>query len=195
MAGRTCPLDAVKSDDGQTGRLLRRHHRLGRRGGHQPHGRIAATSRPIPIRGGRALAYPACAPSSRTKSSSMARTIEDEFLFVIACNPKFTAKGMKMAPRAEIGDGKIDVVMVRHASRLQMMKLFFKVFDGSHVSMDCVEYQQVRSFAIESEGRELPGPRWRNERPDAFPCGTPACGALRLRLEPELEVCFRRFPG
>lgn len=60
-----------------------------------------------------------------------------------------------MAPRAEIDDGKIDVVVVRRASRLQMLELFQRVFDGSHTSLSCVEYHQVRSFAIESAGREM----------------------------------------
>jgi sphingosine kinase len=77
-------------------------------------------------------------------------TIEDEFLFVIACNTKFTGKGMKLAPRAEIGDGKIDVVVVRRASRLGLMSLFAKMYDGSHLKLRCVEYHQVRSFRIES---------------------------------------------
>jgi diacylglycerol kinase family enzyme len=35
-----------------------------------------------------------------------------------------------------------------------MLKLFTKVFDGSHVSLGYVECYQVRSFAIESEGHE-----------------------------------------
>jgi diacylglycerol kinase (ATP) len=76
---------------------------------------------------------------------------DDEFLFVIACNTKFTGSGMKLAPHAEIGDGKIDVVVVRRASRRELLKLFSRVFDGSHLSLGCVEYHQVRSFAIESE--------------------------------------------
>lgn len=83
------------------------------------------------------------------------REVEDEFLFVIGCNTKFTGRGMKLAPRAEIDDGKIDVVVVRRASRLQMLELFKRVFDGSHTSLSCVEYHQVRSFAIESAGREV----------------------------------------
>lgn len=80
--------------------------------------------------------------------------VDDEFLFVIACNPKFTGSGMKLAPHAEIGDGQIDVVVVRHATRWQMLKLFTKVFDGSHLSLEYVEYHQVRSFAIESESHD-----------------------------------------
>ena len=80
-----------------------------------------------------------------------AQTIDDEFLFVMACNPKFTGSGMKLAPRAEIGDGKLDVVVVRRATRWQMLKLFSKVFDGSHLDLEFVEYHQVRSFAIASQ--------------------------------------------
>ena len=36
-----------------------------------------------------------------------------------------------------------------------MLKLFKKVFDGSHLSLGCVEYHQVRSFNIEPEGKDL----------------------------------------
>ena len=66
-------------------------------------------------------------------------------------NPKFTGSGMKLAPRAELGDGKIDVVVVRQATRWQMLKLFTKVFDGSHLALEFVDYHQVRSFAIQAD--------------------------------------------
>ena len=33
-----------------------------------------------------------------------------------------------------------------------MFKLFNSVFDGSHLSLPCVEYHQVRSFRIEPHG-------------------------------------------
>jgi len=78
--------------------------------------------------------------------------LDDDFLFAVACNTKFTGKGMQLAPKAEISDGKIDVVLVRHATRLQMLKLFHRVFDGSHLSLPGVEYHQVRSFSIEPVG-------------------------------------------
>jgi sphingosine kinase len=76
-------------------------------------------------------------------------TVEDGFLLVAGCNTKFTGKGMQLAPDADIGDGKIDVVLVRRATRLQMLQLFRKVFDGSHMSLPFIEYHQVRSFRIE----------------------------------------------
>ncbi len=80
--------------------------------------------------------------------------LEDEFLFVIACNAKFAGQGLKMAPRAELGDGKLDVVLCRRASRCQMLRLFVRLFTGSHVSLAGVEYYQVKSLAIESAGGE-----------------------------------------
>ncbi len=79
------------------------------------------------------------------------KTITDEFLFVMACNTKFTGAGMKLAPHAEIGDGKIDVAVIRRTSRWQMLNLFRKVFDGSHVELQCMEFHQVSSFSIQSD--------------------------------------------
>lgn len=79
------------------------------------------------------------------------QSVEDDFLLIMACNTCFTGKGMKMAPKAHMGDGKIDVVVVRQASRWQMFKLFQCVFDGSHLDLPWVEYHQVRSFRIETD--------------------------------------------
>ncbi len=79
------------------------------------------------------------------------KTITDDFLFVMACNTKFTGAGMKLAPHAEIGDGKIDVAVIRRTSRWQMLSLFRKVFDGSHMDLPCMEFHQVSSFSILSD--------------------------------------------
>lgn len=50
---------------------------------------------------------------------------------------------------------KIDVIVVRRASFGQKLRFFCRVFDGSHVTLDCVEYHQVRSFRIESHSEDL----------------------------------------
>jgi diacylglycerol kinase (ATP) len=81
------------------------------------------------------------------------RCVEDSFLLVVACNTIFSGSGMRLAPRAKTDDGKIDVVIVRSAPRLQMFRLFTKVFRGTHVDMSCVEYQQVRSLSIICDDR------------------------------------------
>lgn len=81
------------------------------------------------------------------------RRLEGEFLLAIACNTAFTGKGMKMAPQADASDGLIDLVVVRRASRMDLARLFRKVFDGSHLAMDCVECHRTGSLAIESPWR------------------------------------------
>jgi YegS/Rv2252/BmrU family lipid kinase len=83
------------------------------------------------------------------------RTAEDEFLFVVGCNTQFTGHRMHLAPRADPCDGKIDVIVVRRASFGQMLRLFRRLFDGTHVTLDCVEYHQVRSFRIESQSADM----------------------------------------
>jgi sphingosine kinase len=102
-----------------------------------------------------ALSHILRAKRRRAKLVLDGQAVEDDFLFVAACNTRFSGKGMQLAPHAENGDGRIDVLSVRPASRLQMLRLFKKVFDGSHLSLPFVEYRQVCSFGIESESRDL----------------------------------------
>ncbi len=73
---------------------------------------------------------------------------QDKFIFVLACNTKYTGKGMRMAPYADLSDGLIDVVIVRKASRMQLLRLLPKVFDGSHVHSPLLEYVQVKEFSL-----------------------------------------------
>jgi YegS/Rv2252/BmrU family lipid kinase len=82
-------------------------------------------------------------------------TIEDIFSLVLACNTRFTGKNMELAPQAQSNDGKIDVVLVRNATRMQLIKLFRGVYNGSHLVLPCVETHQVRNFAIQSEEADL----------------------------------------
>ncbi len=101
-----------------------------------------------------ALWHILCARRRRAKLLLDGQVQDDDFLFLIVCNTKFTGSSMKLAPRAEVDDGKLDVVVVRRASRLQMLRVFAGVYDGSHLALPCVEYYQVRSFALESAGHD-----------------------------------------
>ena len=73
---------------------------------------------------------------------------EDNFAFIIACNTKYVGKDMKMAPNAEVDDGKIDLIIVKEASSLTLFSVFPKLFDGSHVNHDACEYVHCNSFSI-----------------------------------------------
>ncbi len=72
----------------------------------------------------------------------------EKFIFVMGCNTQHTGKGMKIAPRAELDDGLIDLVIVRGAPRIELLKVFLNVFKGKHLSSPFVEYRQVQSFSL-----------------------------------------------
>ncbi len=109
-----------------------------------------------------ALAY-ILSPKSRKAIITIDDTrLEDEFLMAAACNTRFTGKGMQLAPKANAADGKLDIIIVRRASRLQMLSLFLRVFNGSHLDLPFVEYTQARSLEIsytENAGLTLDGER------------------------------------
>ncbi|MFL3014710.1 MAG: diacylglycerol/lipid kinase family protein [Candidatus Neomarinimicrobiota bacterium] len=75
-------------------------------------------------------------------------TLDGDFVFVMCCNTIHTGKGMKIAPYSKIDDGKLDLVIVRRTSRIELLKLFPKLFSGEHVKSPLVEYRQVRRLSI-----------------------------------------------
>ena len=77
--------------------------------------------------------------------------IKENFIFIIGCNTIHTGKAMKMAPLAQLNDGRIDLIIVRKTSRINLLKLFPKLFSGDHIKSPLVEYRQVKSFSISLE--------------------------------------------
>lgn len=76
--------------------------------------------------------------------------IRDEFNLAIGCNTQQVGSGMKMAPMASIGDGYVDLILVRRVSRIQMVNLFRMVQTGAHVNLPYVECYRAKRFRIES---------------------------------------------
>ena len=74
--------------------------------------------------------------------------IHDDFGFIMACNTIHTGKGMKIAPEAKIDDGLLDLLVVRNISRAKLLRLFTKIFDGSHINHEDVEYYKTTDLKI-----------------------------------------------
>ena len=84
------------------------------------------------------------------------KKIEDEFTFIIACNSIHVGKGMKMAPKAILDDGLIDLIVVRSgATRPRLLQVLPKLFDGSHINEPEVEYYQTSEFSLIPEKDEI----------------------------------------
>jgi diacylglycerol kinase (ATP) len=77
------------------------------------------------------------------------KRISDDFTFIIACNTIHTGKGMKMAPKAKLDDGLMDIIVVKHkASRLKLLSMLPKVFEGTHINHPLVEYYKASEFSL-----------------------------------------------
>ena len=68
-------------------------------------------------------------------------------LTVVANCPRFGG-GMKIAPEANPTDGLLDLVYVSEVSRLQMLRIFPRVFRGTHVDHPAVNIHRTQSVRI-----------------------------------------------
>jgi diacylglycerol kinase (ATP) len=59
--------------------------------------------------------------------------------------------GMKIAPRAKLDDGLLDLCVVRGMNAFKLFCLFPTVYFGRHLGFEEVEYSQTRTVYIETE--------------------------------------------
>ena len=57
---------------------------------------------------------------------------------------------MKIAPTAVVDDGMLDLCLVRSVSRLEVLKMVPRIFNGGHVHHPAVSLHRVRRLSIES---------------------------------------------
>ena len=77
------------------------------------------------------------------------KQFNEEYAFIIVCNTIHIGKGMKMAPNAKLDDGKMDLIIIKNNFRkIELLKLFPKLFSGKHIYNKKVNYLQVKSFSL-----------------------------------------------
>lgn len=60
--------------------------------------------------------------------------------------------GMKVTPDAQLDDGLLDVLVVKALSRLSFLRIFPRVFEGTHVTDPRVSIRRAKRIRIEAEG-------------------------------------------
>jgi diacylglycerol kinase (ATP) len=80
------------------------------------------------------------------------RVIETSANLVALGNNVSLGGGMKITPDAKVDDGLLDVLIVRPLSRLNFLRIFPRVFKGTHVSHPKVSIERARRIRIEAEG-------------------------------------------
>ncbi|MFC4786009.1 diacylglycerol/lipid kinase family protein [Nocardioides sp. MAHUQ-72] len=72
---------------------------------------------------------------------------------VVVANSAYYGQGMKIAPAARVDDGRLDVVVIEAASRLELMRSLPKVYDGSHVELPEVTVLTGTRVELRAEAR------------------------------------------
>ena len=69
--------------------------------------------------------------------------LDDKFMFAMISNTVHTGKGMKIAPKAKLNDGLLDLVLIKDTSRFKLLNLMNKLFSGNHIHDSIVEYRYI----------------------------------------------------
>ena len=79
------------------------------------------------------------------------RTATDAMLVAVANGPAFGG-GMRVAPHASYDDGFLDIVILHRVSRAEFLRVFPRVFRGTHVTHPQVQILRGRHVRLEAPG-------------------------------------------
>jgi diacylglycerol kinase family enzyme len=76
---------------------------------------------------------------------------EPPVVAAVFANTPFYGGGMKIAPKARMDDGQLDVCLIREISKLKLLGVFPSVYLGKHLGLREVEYFSASSLRIETD--------------------------------------------
>lgn len=76
------------------------------------------------------------------------RTFESEAMLVAIGNGKSYGGGMNICPQAQLDDGLFDIVILEPVSKVEFLKVFPKVYSGSHLSHPAVKTMRAEKVTI-----------------------------------------------
>lgn len=74
--------------------------------------------------------------------------VDDAAVFLSFSNSKFTGGAMKMAPTADISDGKLDLIRAGKVSRTQLLRVFPLIYEGTHIRHPAVSEQKAKRIEL-----------------------------------------------
>ena len=78
-------------------------------------------------------------------------TFEKDVFIAVAANGTRYGRGLKIAPKAVMDDGQLDLCLVRDLPRLKIATLFPTAYFGQHLRIKQVEYFRFRTLRVASE--------------------------------------------
>jgi diacylglycerol kinase (ATP) len=86
-----------------------------------------------------------------TETSDFAEHRKQPTVVTIFANTPVYGGGMRVAPKALLDDGRLDICLVREVSKLKLLYLFPTVYYGRHLGVAEVEYFQTDRLRLETE--------------------------------------------
>jgi diacylglycerol kinase (ATP) len=90
------------------------------------------------------------APRSEDGDPFVAGTTKRIIVVAFANAPAYGG-GMKIAPRAQLDDGALDICVIHDMNKLKLFCLFPTIYFGLHLSIPQVEYFQTARLRLETE--------------------------------------------
>jgi diacylglycerol kinase (ATP) len=79
------------------------------------------------------------------------RRITTEAMLIAVGNGRSYGGGMLVCPHAQINDGLFDVMILEPVSKVEFLKVFPKVFSGSHISHPAVKTYRTQKISISAD--------------------------------------------
>ena len=109
-----------------------------------------------------------------------AETIETRVALVAVANGRYFGGGMMIAPDAELDDGLFEVVVIRAASKLELIAVLRRLYAGGHRGHPLVTIRRARAVSVE-------------------PLADPRAGDVLLDIDGEspgrIPASFEQLPG
>jgi len=86
-----------------------------------------------------------------TQNGSVSQSFEVLTTLAIFANTPYYGGGMRIAPHAEMDDGKLDVCVIREVNKWKLLSLFPTVYLGRHLNLRESAYSKAESARLESE--------------------------------------------
>jgi diacylglycerol kinase (ATP) len=77
------------------------------------------------------------------------RALDEPLVLAFVCNTRYLGGGMDAAPAARPDDGKLDLVALRAIGRGGLLRVFPKIFKGTHVGHPCVLVERASRVRVE----------------------------------------------
>ncbi len=78
-------------------------------------------------------------------------TFETAAMLVAVANGPSYGGGMKICPQAQVHDGWLDVLILKPLSKIEFLRVFPRVYAGTHVNHPAVVIRRARSVEIEAD--------------------------------------------